>query len=209
MVVSRASCFDHQLHIHPILTFVLSFIVRNIAVTALSQTLQPICRKPHDQCDPLPPQTQPNQAPNVAKDNKKPKHQKVFLSSSFLSQPKPSKNRTNTAAGILSYAWDVTKYPRLTGSSGSRWMVRGKQANKNSCHSPPSLSDPSFLHACILATPCFSPAFRIQDGSTIRIEVPCLRLRLDAFMCYWVSCYWTVRLLTFRCLFIGCEDGVW
>jgi hypothetical protein len=150
-------------HTYSILFFVLALVVSDIALTALSQ--QPTCRKsqgPGNHHRPQSSQTKPQTS------QERPKYtinRRCFLTSLPLAA-QAKKDRTNTAAGIFSYAWDVTKYPRLTGSCTS---VRGKQNQ-----SPPSrVIQASCMHASLQRM--LFP--RLQDsGRPIRIDVPCLRL---------------------------------
>jgi hypothetical protein len=108
----------------------------------------------------LPPTSQPVRSspaakpgkPSPKRHKKEPQTQIPEGVSLFLSQPKPSdtaqtqRRHTQLRVGcyqVSSPNWLVC----------SRWMVRGKQTETVATES----SDPSFLHACILATHAFPP----------------------------------------------------
>jgi hypothetical protein len=154
-MVSRASLFwSTTSHTYSILVFVLPFAVSGIALAALSQSIRINLPQPHNRRDHLPPQSSQTKPQTSQKRTRQTIDRRCFFTSLPLAA-QAKKDRTNTAAGIFSYAWDVTKYPRLTGSSAS---VRGKQNQ-----SPPSrVIQASCMHASLQRM--LSPAFRIQDG---------------------------------------------
>jgi len=154
---------------------VLPFAVSGIALAAPSQSIRINLPQPQDRRDHLPPQSSQTKPPTSQERTKYTINRRCFLTSLPLTA-QAKEDRTNTAAGIFSYAWDVTKYPRLTGSCAS---VRGKQNQ-----SPPSrVIQASCMHASLQRM--LFP--RLQDsGRPIRIEVPCLRL--DASKGRYIGC---------------------
>jgi hypothetical protein len=98
---------------------------------------------------------QSNQAPNVAKKNQANDRQKVFFHISSSRSPSQERSHKHSRRHIQ---LRVGCYQ----VSSPNWLVcfSTRQTKPVATES----SDPSFLHACILATHAFPPAFRIQDG---------------------------------------------